>query len=359
MEVSPAAKSVVYRLNPLADPRWEEFLRGHPRATVFHSTPWIEALCRSYGYEPAVLTTSPPDAPLRNGLAVCRIDSRLTGRRLVSLPFSDHCEPLLDENADWRAVFSSLDQELRRRKLRYVEIRPVGDIDRSLTPSSSTHAYCLHQLDLTPPLDTLFQRFHKSSIQRKIHRAGKEQLHYEEGRTDPLLEAFYNLLLITRRRHELPPQPRIWFRNLIDSFKDTLKIRVALKEKTPIAAILTLRFKDTLVYKYGGSAAQYHNLGGMHLLFWKTIQEGKRAGLRTFDFGRSDYDNEGLITFKDRWGATRSTLNYFRITNSPQSNQKFIPTGAGWKGRMATRVLSRLQPRMTEVFADWIYKHIG
>ncbi|MBV6434477.1 MAG: hypothetical protein IANPNBLG_04730 [Bryobacteraceae bacterium] len=359
MEVSPAAKSVVYRLNPLADPRWEEFLRGHPRATVFHSTPWIEALCRSYGYEPAVLTTSPPDAPLRNGLAVCRIDSRLTGRRLVSLPFSDHCEPLLDENADWRAVFSSLDQELRRRKLRYVEIRPVGDIDRSLTPSSSTHAYCLHQLDLTPPLDALFQRFHKSSIQRKIHRAGKEQLHYEEGRTDPLLEAFYNLLLITRRRHELPPQPRIWFRNLIDSFKDTLKIRVALKEKTPIAAILTLRFKDTLVYKYGGSAAQYHNLGGMHLLFWKTIQEGKRAGLHTFDFGRSDYDNEGLITFKDRWGATRSTLNYFRITNAPQSNQKFIPTGADWKGRIATRVLSRLQPRMTEVFADWIYKHIG
>ena len=29
-----------------------------------------------------------------------------------------------------------------------------------------------------------------------------------------------------------------------------------------------------------------------------------------FDFGRSDLDNPGLLTFKDRWGATRSSLIY-------------------------------------------------
>ncbi len=43
----------------------------------------------------SVLTTCAPDAPLTDGVVFCEVDSWLTGRRLVSLPFSDHCEPLL------------------------------------------------------------------------------------------------------------------------------------------------------------------------------------------------------------------------------------------------------------------------
>jgi len=27
----------VYELNPLADPRWEEFLERHPQTSVFHT----------------------------------------------------------------------------------------------------------------------------------------------------------------------------------------------------------------------------------------------------------------------------------------------------------------------------------
>ena len=43
-----------------------------------------------------VYTTSPPSLPLSNGIVLCEINSWLTGRRMVSVPFSDHCEPLLD-----------------------------------------------------------------------------------------------------------------------------------------------------------------------------------------------------------------------------------------------------------------------
>src|SRR5262249_25321288 len=147
---------------------------------------------------------------------------------------------------------------------------------------------------------------HKDSTQRKIRRAEREGLTYEDGRSAPLLNAFFGLLLVTRRRHQLPPQPKQWFQNLIDCFGESLKIRVASKDGRPIAAILTLRHKNTLLYKYGGSCVECNNMGGMHLLLWKSIQEAKQYGLRKFDLGRSDYENTGLITFKDRWGGTRS-----------------------------------------------------
>ena len=73
-----------------------EFISRHESASVFHSPPWLEAVRRTYGYTPVVYTTSPPSSPLSNGIVLCQIDSWLTGRRMVSVPFSDHCEPLLD-----------------------------------------------------------------------------------------------------------------------------------------------------------------------------------------------------------------------------------------------------------------------
>src|SRR5262245_16729458 len=86
----------VYEIDPLRDPRWQALIEKHPCASVFHSLGWLEALRRTYGYDPVVFSTCPPEATeLTNGLVFCRVKSWLTGWRLVSLPFSDHCEPLV------------------------------------------------------------------------------------------------------------------------------------------------------------------------------------------------------------------------------------------------------------------------
>src|ERR1022692_3890628 len=46
-------------IDPLLDARWDSFLESHPRASVFHSTAWLSALSRTYGYKPVVFTTAP------------------------------------------------------------------------------------------------------------------------------------------------------------------------------------------------------------------------------------------------------------------------------------------------------------
>ena len=131
------------------------------------------------------------------------------------------------------------------------------------------------------------------------------------GQSEDLLKDFYKLLVRTRARHDLPPQPYEWFQNLIDCLGDTLTIRLAYKDATPVAAILTLRFRDSVFYKYGASDVRYKHLGAMPLLLWMAIRESKSTGAKEFSLGRSDEDNAGLITFKNHW--TRSTpLVYWR-----------------------------------------------
>ena len=177
---------------------------------------------------------------------------------------------------------------------------------------------------------------------------------YEEGRSDALLDIFYRLLVRTRRRHEWPPQPRDWFQNLVDCLGDKVKIRVASKDGRTIASIVTLAFKDVLVFKYGCSDERFHNLGAVHLLFWSAMQDGKGNGAREFDLGRSDADNAGLIAFKDRWGATRSPLTYWRSPGSPR------PTAlARWGTRLARKILAHAPETVLVAAGKTFYRHFG
>jgi CelD/BcsL family acetyltransferase involved in cellulose biosynthesis len=344
---------MVCTVDPLGDPRWDEFVSRHPAASVFHSRPWLEAVRRTYGYTPVVYTTSPPSSPLSNGIVLCQIRSWLTGRRMVSLPFSDHCEPLLDGADAAVEIAAELNSAVNAGKWKYVELRPTSALP-ALDGAVKSPACCLHLLDLRPSADELLQRMHKSCVRQPIGRAEREGLVYESGNSERLLGAFYRLLVQTRRRHQLPPQPIQWFRNLVACLGDSLRIRVAFKDGNEIASILTLRHKDVVVYKYGCSDSASRNLGGTQLLFWKTITEAQAAGLTCLDFGRSDTDNAGLISFKDRWGARRSELTYLRWS------RKHVADLA--KGR-SSGVLKRLFARMPDVVLQatgrTLYRHVG
>src|SRR5205823_1896648 len=102
-------------------------------------------------------------------------------------------------------------------------IRPLVADNSSLAATHLTNssAAIVHRLDLSRSREEILGGFHKSCILRKI-RSQRENLHYEEGRTDSLLEKFYRLLLLTRRKHQLPPQPIAWFRNLRDCLNERL-----------------------------------------------------------------------------------------------------------------------------------------
>jgi hypothetical protein len=349
----------VFRLQPLTDPRWEKFLQAHPRASVFHTAQWLDALRRTYGYEPIAITTSPPETDLRNAAVFSLVDSWLTGRRMVSLPFSDHCDLLVEESSDLAAVASYLKDQLGQQRLRYVELRQTRPCYEATPAIHSTITYCLHHIDLTPGIDRLFSNLHKDCIQRKIRRAHREGLTCEEGRSSSLLDDFYRLLILMRRRHRLPPQPRKWFQSLIECFGNALKIRVAFRNRQAVAAVLTLQYKDTILYKYGCSDARFHNLGAMQLLLWNSILEAAQDGLRLFDLGRSGWNDSGLITFKDRWGARRSTLTYVRFLTSARSRAAFAPAGADCQRRAVERLVQHLPEPILESVGSLIYRHFG
>lgn len=356
--VVDAGPGTLYPLHPLEDPRWGRLVERHPHSSAFHTVAWLEALRKTYGYQPVAFTTAPPSAELSDGVALCRVGGPITGRRLISLPFSDHCEVLSDLRTGGDALVSALRRTLRGESVRYVELRSKCALPSGIGPNDSTEQYCFHSLDLRPDLAALFHGCHKACTQRKITRAEREGLVCRTGRSEDLLEAFWGLFLMTRRRHGVPPQPKKWFHNLIHSFGDALNIRVAFKDDQPAAAILTLRHKDVLMYKYGCSDTRFNSLGGTQLLFWNAIQEGKREGMREFDLGRSDLANTGLILFKDRLGGARSMMTYRRCYQSPPA--RFTGAkAAGWALLASNAIVPYLSDGALSLVGSALYRYFA
>jgi hypothetical protein len=347
---------MVHRINPLQDPRWDRFVQQHPKASIFHTRGWLESLNRTYGYTPFVLTTSAAGSDLTNGLLFCQVKSWLTGKRFVSVPFADHCDPLFEQVNDFHASLDWMRHNLGRDSRAHAELRPLTDLgleqELQFRPCLE---YRLHTLDLRPSLEQLSRAFDKDSIQRRLRRHESSPLEYEVGNNAELIDKFYHLQVLTRRRHRIPPQPRKWFRSLMAALGDSAEIRIVSKDGNPVAAILTLRHKNTVVYKYGCSDARYKHLAGTVYLFWRAIQKAKETGATTFDLGRSDLDNRGLIAFKSHWGATESPITYWRCPGSAPNSLSVRASGSGIGGY----VISRLPDRLLILVGESLYKHVG
>lgn len=347
----------IYQVDPTRDGRWPELVERHPKASVFHTVGWLKALRRTYGYEPIAFTTSSPSSELQNGLLFCRIESWLTGHRLVSLPFSDHCEPLCDSREELDFLIRYLQTTLERQNLRYMEVRPV---DGSFGQASESNGfrpsarYYLHVLDLHQDLDEVFRSLDKDSVQRRIHRATRAGLTEQCGRSDDLLKEFYALFVMTRGRHRLPPMPYNWFQNLIHFHREALEIRLAYKANTPLSAVLTLQCKDGVYYKYGCSDSRFNRFGAIPWLLWRAIAAAKSNGASKFDMGRTEEDNAGLLVFKNHWVPEPRRMIYWKFPDATS-----LVSVNGCKLKMAKHVFSSMPDRLRAMAGKFIYRHIG
>lgn len=340
----------LHEIDPLVDHRWADLVQRSRCATIFHSPEWLAALCQTYGYEAVAFTDARPGEPLRNASVFCRIRSWITGRRLVSLPFSDHCDPLLETTDNMAAMLTSLKLQVGP-DADYIEVRPRASV--SLDGFDAVAGFHTHSIDLTRDLTEIYAGFHRNHVQRTIRKAERLGLRIETGCTAGLLEDFYSLHAMTRRRHGVPVQPLRWFRNLVKYFGERLTVYLSRYDGLPASAILTVNYGSALVFKYGGSNVALNRFGGSPPLFWSAIKDAKAAGLTEFDLGRSDLSNPGLTAFKNHLGAQCRSLNYYRYTRRHPS------AVAHWARTVGETLYPLVPTKIQARIGSRLYGHFG
>lgn len=285
-------------------------------------------------------------------LPILEVNSFLTGRRGVSLPFSDECKLLALDGPDGDLLIQSALELGRARQWKYVELR--GDFPERLRPKPWA-TYFGHEVDLAGGVDTLFARF-DGSVRRAIHKAEKARVQVHVLTTPEATQTFFKLHCLTRRRHGAPPQPFSFFRNMCEHvFKpESGFIVLATFEDRPIATGVFVHHGQIGMYKFGASDPSCLHLRANDLVMWEAIKWYASRRYSWFSMGRTAPSNVGLRRFKCGFGAREYPINYFRYD---LRRERFL-TGHEEKPGWINRACGLAPMFVLQILGKLFYRHI-
>ena len=347
-------------INPVDHSGWDELLLSNHAYSFFCSSHWAKVLSESYHYRPLYFILV-DRGRLLVLVPVMEIKSLLTGRRGVSLPFTDYCDPVINGDIRFQDVLDCLVQYGDRAGWRYIELRGGGDCLQEFPASSY---YYGHTLEFPSSIDgrkgvendEILTAF-KNSTRRSIKRAIKEGVRVGINNSTESIKEFYRLNCMTRKVHGLPPQPYYFFKNLYDYVisKDLGIVALASYKGKTIAGAVFLHFGKRAVFKYGASDAAYQRLRPNNLVMWEAIRWYARRHYKSFCFGRTDPENSGLRRFKAGWAARERVIKYYRYD---LKRDAFVTRRSRVSG-FHNRVFSRMPVPLLKVAGSVLYRHMG
>lgn len=337
--------------NPIDLAGWDRDLNAVDASSFCHTAAWAAVFANAYNYRPVYVTHY-----MRNRLSallpVMEISSPLTGRRGVSLPFTDSCPALVESDHHFRKLIEFSVGYALSRNWRYLELRTETTLPIVSVPR---RRYKRHLLELERSENALKKKIRKSTF-RNVKRADRSGVRVEVSHDRKSVSAFYRLNCLTRKRHGLPPQPWYFFEAL---FQKVIKPRkgdvfLAFFDNKPIAGSIFFKFRQKAIFKYGASDIKYSHYRANNLVMWRAIKHFSRAGYQTIDLGRTETANHGLCQFKRGWGAAEDILYYYVFdARSKTFLPEISPSVPGYS------LFSRLPVWLLRLIGHCLYPHVG
>jgi CelD/BcsL family acetyltransferase involved in cellulose biosynthesis len=322
---------------------------SHPDATAFHVPAWSEAIAATYGYPGCVVVMEGADGRLLGGLPVIACRRVLGGRRLVSMPFTDHCPPLVAPEAavefaeglnEWRVAGGASALEVRD------QLPEVPGAHRQVIGTR-------HLLPLGPDPAVVFKRFDRSRIQKRIENAAAAGVVTAISCARADLSVFYRLHCETRRRLGVPVQPLRFIKNVWEKLiqPGLGLIVLARLDHRPIGAAVFLAANRRLIYKYSASDSSRWSLRPNLMILWAAMAWGCTHGYTMLDMGRTDVGNESLRVFKAGWGSEEVPLVYTRFGAAGDGR------GHGSVARVLAHVIRRSPTFVCRTLGETLYRY--
>jgi hypothetical protein len=338
------------QIQSISDPAWFDFVSKQENANIFHHPAWAGLLAECYDYQPFVLTEKGKNGQVRGGIPFIDVNSKLTGRRWVSLPFSDFCTPLYTSPSVLESLVEYLLAQSGQGVIPRVEIR--SDISGK---NSIYHEkiFVWHKLRLLDNSEEVFQKFHKTRVRDKIQLASRRGVEIRWGTRNSDIMIFYNMLVKTHHRLGCPTQPKHFFNLIWERIieKGLGFLLLAYYLNKPIAGTVYIHNQSVLTAKYNASLPEYWRLRANNLIYWSAIKWGCENGFTSFDFGRTEINNQTLRNFKSGWGTTEQPLIYSIITDKQSNATK------GWSKEIMNFVIRNSPSIISRLVGEMLYKH--
>jgi len=305
---------IVRYLKPEDENLVDAYAASHKDALIYHTTQWKRVIEKTYGYKPAYLLALENDRV--HGLLPLFIVRGLWGKkRLVSLPYSHMVQPICEDETVLAIILSRAEEIAKKLNAEYIQLKCEL---KEPGPKWEQASFCFDsRLGLGKDIDAIFKKF-KSNTRRNIKKAQKSELSIHIGRRPKDFEAFYDLIVETRKRQGAPPYSKAFFLQLYEHLDPKqMQLYLASYKNRPIAGIIMLYHGLNAIYAYGASVSDRTllQMRPNDLLFWNVIKDAWQNDYQCFDFGITPFHNRGLLRFKSQWGTIDTNVQYTYYLN--------------------------------------------
>ena len=324
-------------------------LINHHLSSLFTSPQWIDAVGRTYGFE---LQASVSICDNHEAAILFSHICDFRGERVVSLPFSDYCDPLVEDPDTWRELITPLmafNSPIRLRTLR-------SDLPGKDERFSHCKTAKWHGIDLGRDENELWAGLSPQARQN-IRHARRSGVVVRQGKSIDDVQVIYRMHChIRKTKYRLLAQPLAFFENLYDIFRPDGGATVLIAEfgAVPLAALFLLQWRNILYYKFNASVDQ--GCRPNDLLIWEAILLGRQRGLAALDFGLSDLEQPGLIRYKRKYATEERTIYFFECR--PQRSPDACTEQSAGILRNVVRLLTdpSVPDEITRTAADDLYR---
>ncbi|MDD1777027.1 MAG: hypothetical protein LUQ65_02585, partial [Candidatus Helarchaeota archaeon] len=146
-------------INPIEYADWDSLLLQNGDYSFFHSSAWAKALKKSYGFDPAYFA-SIEAGQISLLMPFMNVVSLLTGRRGVSLPFTDQCAPFFMRKEFLNFALERTVDFGKEAGWKYIEWRDADYFSKDTLP---WEIYYTHDLNLRRKESELFSSLKDSN----------------------------------------------------------------------------------------------------------------------------------------------------------------------------------------------------
>jgi len=332
---------------PLGEPaEWDAYVAGHDAATPFHSRAWCEAVSAATGHRCHPLAARGADGAITGLLPLHHVRSPLFGQALVASGFAVDGGILAGDAAAADGLAGAAADLARSLGVPSVELRGGGLPDgKGWRREDGVYAGFARDLAADDDAELL-------AIPRKqraeVRKALAGPLSVTTGRDAAERRDHYRVYAESVRNLGTPVFPKALFDGILDAFGDAADIVTVRDGDTPVASVLSLYWRGTVMPYWGGGTFAARGLRANERMYYALMNHARAKGCSRFDFGRSKVGT-GPWSYKKNWGFEPQPLVYARWLAPGETPRDTNPNSAKY----------RLQVDLWKKLPLWAANRIG
>lgn len=311
--------------------RIEAFVAAASEGTAFHRPAWVLSVSRASGHEWRYLLAEDGDGLLQGILPLNLIHSALFGRALVSSGFAVGGGILANSDQAIQLLADEAWQFAERHSFPSVELRGGPVPGRHWQHVDGVYAGFVKPLaedDESQLLD--IPRKQRAEVRKGL----KNELTVRVGTQPEDREDHYAVYAESVRNLGTPVFPKALFDEVLDGFGEDADILTVLHEGHPVASVLSIYHKQTVMPYWGGGTWDARRLRANDIMYYALMNHARERGCTSFDFGRSKIGT-GAFAFKKNWGFEPQPLSYGTRTIAGEEARDVNPMSPKYRAQVA------------------------